>query len=76
MVTGVEQRVRHRLARTHGAGDAARSLDGLASGLSTALFTTIGGLAVFLFGQVALLVYHEWLEACERGTADAWEAER
>jgi biopolymer transport protein ExbB/TolQ len=50
-----------------GAGGATQSLDGLASGLSTALFTTIGGLVVFLFGQIALLVYSEWLEACERG---------
>jgi biopolymer transport protein ExbB/TolQ len=59
-----------------GAADATRSLDGLASGLSTALFTTIGGLVVFLFGQLALLVFHEWLEACERGLVGGWEDER
>ena len=39
----------------------------LASGLSTALFTTIGGLVVFLFGQSFLIVWHEWEGACERG---------
>lgn len=49
-----------------GAADA-RSLDGLAAGLSTALFTTIGGLFVFLFGQLALIVYREWLDACDSG---------
>jgi biopolymer transport protein ExbB/TolQ len=59
-----------------GARDAASSIDGLASGLSTALFTTIGGLVVFLFGQVALIVFHEWLEACDRGFAGAEEGER
>ncbi|MEM1451685.1 MAG: MotA/TolQ/ExbB proton channel family protein [Planctomycetota bacterium] len=50
-----------------GSDDAAASLEGLAAGLSTALFTTIGGLVVFLFGQLALIVYREWLDACERG---------
>ena len=44
------------------------SLVALSEGLSTALFTTIGGLAVFLFGQAALLVYREWLAWCERGS--------
>jgi len=58
-----------------GEGDATSSLEGLASGLSTALYTTIGGLVVFLFGQIALLVYSEWLEACERGLLEAGEAE-
>ena len=42
------------------------SLAALSEGLSTALFTTIAGLFVFLFGQVALLVYREWLDVCER----------
>ncbi len=50
-----------------GAEDGGRSLEGLAAGLSTALFTTIGGLFVFLFGQLALIVYREWLDACDRG---------
>jgi len=59
-----------------GAGDATSSIDGLASGLSTALFTTIGGLVVFLFGQLALLVFHEWLEACDRGLVGAAEDEQ
>jgi biopolymer transport protein ExbB/TolQ len=53
-----------------GAAESAQSLDGLAVGLSTALFTTIGGLVVFLFGQITLLVYSEWLEACERGAGE------
>lgn len=51
-------------------GGAARpeeSLLALSDGLSTALFTTIGGLVVFLFGQAALLLYREWLGWCERG---------
>jgi len=34
--------------------------DVLASGLATALFTTVGGLVVFLFGQAFLIVYREW----------------
>jgi len=34
----------------------------LASGLATALFTTVGGLAIFLFGQAALLVFHGLVE--------------
>lgn len=56
-----------------GATDATRSLDGLASGLSTALFTTIAGLFVFLFGQVALIVYREWLDLCDRAMLCATE---
>lgn len=47
-------------------GTSESSLAALSDGLSTALFTTIAGLFVFLFGQVALLVYREWLGACER----------
>lgn len=39
----------------------------LASGLSTALFTTIAGLCVFLFGQGFLIVYGEWQAFCDRG---------
>ena len=38
----------------------------LASGLATALFTTIGGLVVFLFGQAFLIAWREWETACER----------
>ena len=53
------------LARGTGA-DAASRLESLASGLSTALFTTIAGLGVYLFGQGALIVYREWLAASER----------
>lgn len=49
-----------------GSADAASSLDGLAQGLSTALFTTIAGLFVFLFGQASLIAYREWLDACDR----------
>ena len=41
--------------------------DALASGLSTALFTTIAGLVVFLFGQGFLIAYSEWRSFCERG---------
>jgi len=33
----------------------------LATGLATALFTTVGGLVIFLFGQAFLLAYNEWL---------------
>ncbi|MEE2940780.1 MAG: MotA/TolQ/ExbB proton channel family protein, partial [Planctomycetota bacterium] len=44
-----------------GEGDPTRSLTALGEGLSTALFTTIAGLFVFLFGQVVLLLYREWL---------------
>ena len=40
--------------------------EALAAGLGTALYTTVAGLVVFLFGQVFLLVYAEWLESTER----------
>jgi len=39
----------------------------LAGGLATALFTTIAGLVVFLFGQAFLIAYREWREYCDRG---------
>ena len=42
----------------------------LAAGLSTALFTTIGGLVVFLFGQAFLIGYDEWWIFSTRGLAD------
>ena len=35
----------------------------LASGLATALFTTLAGLAVFLFGQLFLIAFEDWREA-------------
>ena len=38
----------------------------LAAGLATALFTTIAGLVVFLFGQGFLIAWREWLDFCER----------
>lgn len=47
----------------------------LAKGLSTALFTTIGGLVVFLVGQLFLIAYGEWQDAWERGVRRAMEAE-
>ena len=42
----------------------------LASGLATALFTTIAGLMVFLFGQGFLIAYREWQAFCERGVEE------
>ena len=45
----------------------------LAAGLSTALYTTVGGLAVFLVGQLALLVFREWVGWSERGLEDLLE---
>lgn len=47
--------------------------DVLASGLSTALFTTIGGLVVFLFGQLFLIIWREWETACERRVEEVSE---
>lgn len=41
--------------------------DVLAAGLATALYTTVFGLAVFLFGQVFLIGFREWLASCEAG---------
>ena len=43
--------------------------DVLASGLATALFTTLAGLVVFLFGQAFLIAFDDWREFCERGVA-------
>ena len=45
--------------------------DELTAGLSTALFTTIAGLVVFLMGQGFLIAYGEWRAFCERGLEDA-----
>jgi biopolymer transport protein ExbB/TolQ len=41
----------------------------LVSGLSTALFTTIGGMAVFIFGQVGLIVFQGFHDAFQERTA-------
>jgi biopolymer transport protein ExbB/TolQ len=38
----------------------------LAEGLSTALFTTLGGLVVYLFGQAFLIAWREWSTHRER----------
>ena len=35
----------------------------LASGMATALFTTVAGLIVFLVGQTFLILFHWWTEA-------------
>lgn len=40
--------------------------EALASGLATALFTTVAGLVVFLCGQGFLILFEEWQEFCER----------
>lgn len=56
-----------------GEADPTSSLAALGEGLSTALFTTVAGLFVFLFGQVALLAYREWLDHAERGVRDLVE---
>ena len=42
----------------------------LASGPSTALFTTVGGLVVFLFGQLFLIAWAEWQNHLERDLHD------
>ena len=44
--------------------------DVLAAGLSTALYTTVAGLVVFLFGQTFLIAFREW----DGGWAAAVEA--
>ena len=38
----------------------------LASGMATALFTTVAGLAVFLVGQGTLLVFQWWTDVAVR----------
>ena len=55
---------------TRGTGELA-STEALAAGLSTALFTTVAGLVVFLFGQAFLIAYGEWCSFCERGLDEA-----
>src|SRR5262245_33518872 len=39
----------------------------LAAGLSVALFTTVGGMTVFLIGQGFIILWEEWQFFCERG---------
>jgi biopolymer transport protein ExbB len=60
-------------ARGLDAGPAAPEV--LSSGLSTALFTTIAGLVVFLFGQGFLIVFGEWRAFCDRDLDDRLEME-
>jgi biopolymer transport protein ExbB/TolQ len=48
--------------------------DVLAAGLATALFTTIGGLVVFLVGQLFLIAFGEWREGWERSLRERLEA--
>ena len=48
----------------------------LASGLATALFTTIAGLIVFLFGQGFLIAWREWEAYCERDVLEILEGAR
>jgi len=58
------------LARGGVAGDTGLSIaapEALAAGLSTALFTTVAGLIVFLFGQAFLIAWNEWQWFLERG---------
>lgn len=57
-----------------GQADTSRSLDALGDGLSTALFTTIAGLVVFLFGQALLVLYREWLGHVERDAPEVVHA--
>ena len=49
--------------------------EALAAGLSTALYTTIGGLSVFLFGQAFLILFADWCAFCDRGLGDLLELE-
>ncbi len=58
-------------ARGGSLGSAASEV--LASGLTTALFTTVAGLIVFLFGQGFLIVWGEWLEARDRAATELLE---
>jgi len=49
-----------------GAGLALAAPEVLASGMATALFTTVAGLAIFLVGQASLLVFAWWEDAAAR----------
>jgi MotA/TolQ/ExbB proton channel family protein len=44
----------------------------LASGMATALFTTVAGLAVFLVGQGALVLFRWWTDAWLRRLPHPW----
>lgn len=48
-----------------GAGSGLAAPEALASGLSTALYTTIAGLTVFLVGQISAIAFREWLTFCQ-----------
>lgn len=50
-----------------GAGMSLAAPEVLAEGLSTALFTTLAGLVVYLFGQAFLIAWREWFAWLERG---------
>ena len=50
--------------------------DVLAAGLATALFTTLAGLVVFLFGQAFLIAFDDWREYCDRAVAAELERAR
>ena len=60
------------MPRPTGSNKAAAS-EVLASGLTTALFTTVAGLIVFLFGQGFLIVWSEWMEARDRAAMELLE---
>ncbi|MEN8148593.1 MAG: MotA/TolQ/ExbB proton channel family protein [Planctomycetota bacterium] len=49
-----------------GEGLALAAPEVLASGMATALFTTVAGLSVFLVGQASLLVFAWWEDAAVR----------
>ena len=52
-----------------GAGLALAAPEVLASGMATALFTTVAGLSIFLIGQASLLVFSWWEDAAVRRLA-------
>jgi biopolymer transport protein ExbB/TolQ len=49
-----------------GSGLALAAPEVLASGMATALFTTVAGLSIFLIGQASLLVFAWWEDAAAR----------
>lgn len=56
-----------------GDGGALADPAALAAGLSTALYTTVGGLTVFLVGQGFVIAFREWQSWTERGLEDLLE---
>jgi biopolymer transport protein ExbB len=52
-----------------GAGLALAAPEVLASGMATALFTTVAGLSIFLVGQASLLLFAWWEDAAARRIA-------